>query len=98
MRNVRMAQRIVQPFSVQDVNELLAACEGPLMARDRALVMMLLDTGARCSEVVQLNLADLDLDTHRLRILHAKGNKQRVGPFATSLRGSVARLPRCPRR
>jgi site-specific recombinase XerD len=82
MRNVRMPQRIVQPFSVQDVNELLAACEGPLVARDRALVMMLLDTGARCSEVIQLNLEDLDLEGHRLRILHAKGNKQRVVPFA----------------
>ena len=31
---------------------------------------------------MQLNLADVDLDAHRLRILHAKGNKQRVVPFA----------------
>ncbi len=82
MRNVRMPQRIVQPFSVQDVTTLLAACEGPLVARDRALVMTLLDTGARCSEVIQLDLEDLDLEGHRLRILHAKGNKQRVVPFA----------------
>lgn len=82
MRNVRMAQRIVQPFTVQDVNALLAACDGPLGERDRALVLLLLDTGARCSEVVQLNLEDLDLEAHRLRILHAKGNKQRVVPFA----------------
>ncbi len=83
MRNVRVPQRIVQPFSGDDVTRLLTACsEGPMAERDRALLMLLLDTGARCSEVVQLNLADLDLDTHRLRVLHAKGNKQRVVPFA----------------
>ena len=83
MRNVRVPQRIVQPFSGDDVTRLLTACgEGPMAERDRALLMLLLDTGARCSEVVQLNLEDLDLDTHRLRVLHAKGNKQRVVPFA----------------
>lgn len=82
IKNVRLPQRIVQPFSVQDVATLLAACDGPLAARDRALVLVLLDTGARCSEVTQLDLDDLDLEGHRLRILHAKGNKQRVVPFA----------------
>jgi len=83
MRNVRVPQRIVQPFSGEEIGRLLGACgDGPMAARDRALLMLLLDTGARCSEVVQLNLADLDLEAHRLRILHAKGNKQRVVPFA----------------
>jgi integrase/recombinase XerC len=51
-----------------------------MAARERAL--LLLDTEARCSEVIQLDLADLDLDTRRLRILPAKGNNQRVVPFA----------------
>lgn len=82
MRNVRLPQKIVQPFSAQDVNALLDACDGPMALRDRALILVLLDTGARCSEVVQLNLADLDLKARRLRILHAKGNKQRIVSFA----------------
>jgi integrase/recombinase XerC/integrase/recombinase XerD len=83
MRNVRVPQRIVQPLSAEQVSRLLEHCgNGPMGLRDRALVMTLLDTGARCSEVVQLDLADLDLVRHRLRILHAKGDKQRVVPFA----------------
>lgn len=89
MKNVRLPQRIVQPFSVQDINALLEACEGPMVLRDRAVVLLLLDTGARCSEVVQLNLADLDLQEHRLRILHAKGNKQRVVSFAARCEGAL---------
>jgi integrase/recombinase XerC len=83
LKNVRLPQRIVEPFSGEEIEVLLDACgDGAMGARDRALVLVLLDTGARCSEIVQLNLADLDLDRRRLQILHGKGNKQRVVPFA----------------
>ena len=83
MKNVRLPQRIVEPLSGEAVEALLEACgDGAMGVRDRALLLVLLDTGARCSEVVQLNLDDLDLAAHRLRILHGKGNKQRVLPFA----------------
>ena len=83
-RNVRLPQRIVQPLSPAEIERLLAAC-GPETAvgvRDRAMVLCLLDTGVRCSELVQLSLDDLDLAARRLRIRHGKGNKQRVVPFA----------------
>src|SRR5215212_4378195 len=84
MRNVRLPQRIVQPFSSDELAALLAACDAdtPSGARDRAMLLTLLDTGVRCSELVQLRLEDLDLAGGRLRVLHGKGNKQRVVPFA----------------
>ncbi len=85
MKNVRLPRRIVRPFSAEEVARLLEACDGsrPVGVRDRAIVMTLLDTGVRCSELVRLDLADLDLAACRLRVLHAKGNKQRVVPFAS---------------
>lgn len=91
LRNVRLPQRIVQPFSLDEVARLLACCEAesPIGARDRAILLTLLDTGIRCSELVQLNLEDLDLDAGRLRVLHAKGNKQRVVPFASRCREAL---------
>jgi integrase/recombinase XerD len=83
MRNVRLPERIIQPLTKTDISRLLAACDdSPSGKRDRAIVLLLLDTGARCSEVVSLDLADLDLAAARLRVLHAKGNKQRVVPIA----------------
>ena len=83
MKNVRLPQRIVEPFRGEEVEALLSACgDGAMGSRDRALLLVLLDTGARCSEIVQLELADLDLDRRRLQILHGKGNKQRIVPFA----------------
>jgi integrase/recombinase XerC len=84
MRNVRIPQRIVQPFSPEDVARLLAALPEDTSAgiRDRAIVLTLLDTGMRCAELVQLTIEDLDRGARRFRILHGKGNKQRVVPFA----------------
>ena len=91
LRNVRLPQRIVRPFSSEDVVKLLACCDPVTAAgaRDRAVVFTLLDTGVRCSELVQLTLDDLDLEAGRLRVLHAKGNKQRVVPFAARCREAL---------
>lgn len=91
LRNVRLPQRIVQPFSPDEVARLIACCDAgsPIGARDRAMLLTLLDTGIRCSELVQLNLEDLDLAAGRLRVLHAKGNKQRVVPFASRCRQAL---------
>ncbi len=91
LRNVRLPQRIVQPFSPNEVAGLLACCDPDtaIGARDRAILLVLLDTGIRCSELVQLDLDDLDLDGGRLRILYGKGNKQRVVPFASRCRAAL---------
>ncbi len=93
LRNVRLPQRIVQPFSPEEVARLLACCNSgtPAGVRDRAILFTLLDTGVRCSELVQLDLADLDLEGGRLRVLHGKGNKQRVVPFASRCREALVR-------
>ena len=91
LRNVRLPQRIVRPFSPEEVAGLLACCEpaSAVGARDRAILLSLLDTGVRCSELVQLTLDNLDLEAGRLRVLHAKGNKQRVVPFASRCREAL---------
>ena len=93
LKNVRLPQRIVQPFSADEIARLLAACDPdvPMGARDCAILLTLLDTGIRCSELVQLAIEDLNLEDGRLRILHAKGNKQRVVSFAGRCRETLTR-------
>ena len=58
IKNVRLPQRIVEPFSPADIAQLMAGCDSAtaLGLRDRAMVLCLLDTGLRCSELVQLTL------------------------------------------
>ncbi len=84
LKNVRLPQRVVAPFSAKDIQELLAHCDPatPVGTRNRAVVLTLLDTGVRCAELVSLDLADWGPGDRRLLVRSGKGNKQRVVPFA----------------
>ena len=66
-----------------EVKALLAApsARHRLGLRDRALLTLLYNTGARAAEVVQLNIKDLRLETpSQVRIL-GKGRKERICPL-----------------
>jgi site-specific recombinase XerD len=93
IKKVRLPLKIVQPFSPDDVLQLLACCDpnNPSGARDRAILLVLLDTGVRVGELVRLELSDLDLEGQRLRVMHGKGNKQRLTAFGED----CARALRC---
>ena len=70
-------------------------------ARNRAMLEVLYGTGARASEIVDLDLGSIDLDD-ATAILTGKGNKQRMvplgGPAVESLRAWLAaRIELAPR-
>jgi site-specific recombinase XerD len=46
--------------------------------RNRVIVLVLLDTGMRASELTGLTLADVDMKNRAVRIIRGKGNKERV--------------------
>jgi site-specific recombinase XerC len=84
---VKMRPPIVpeQPVPIvpeDGLRRLLAACAGKHFEgrRDTAIVMFLLDTGARRAELVGLRLADLDLDLD-VAIVVGKGRRERALPF-----------------
>lgn len=83
IKNVRLPQKIVQPFSPEEVGKILSICDqgGELGARDRAMVMLFLDCGLRLNELVQLELADVDFEEQRIHVRCGKGNKQRIVRF-----------------
>jgi integrase/recombinase XerC/integrase/recombinase XerD len=64
---------------MQDVHALVAACgSGFSGARDKAIIISLLDTGARATEFLALNLEDLDLAAGSALIRKGKGRKPRM--------------------
>lgn len=77
-------QRPEMKFLARDEIEALFACIPPqnrLSLRDRALLMLLYNTGARVSEVAQLKVGQLDLASPaRVRLL-GKGSKWRTCPL-----------------
>ena len=56
--------------------------------RDRALVLLLLDTGIRLSEAAGMTVHDLDLIEGRCRVM-GKGAKERVVPVGRKARRAV---------
>jgi site-specific recombinase XerD len=67
------------------LRRLLAACAGKSFEarRDTAIIMLLLDTGARRAELTDLTLADVDLDLDVLLVL-GKGRRERALPFGNN--------------
>lgn len=90
MRHVGMpkkAKKILPALAVADVRRLLAV---ELVPRDRALLLFLLDTGARAAECLALNVGDVDLATGEVFIAHGKGDKSRRAYMGETTRAAVA--------
>lgn len=60
--------------------------------RDIVLIKTLLYTGVRVAELVAIRIdeVDLDADACRIRITHGKGGKDRVVPFPSSFKETLA--------
>lgn len=64
-------------LTVEDSVELLQHVSGPFATRDFCILTFFLNCGMRVSELVNINIADIDLREGSLRIL-GKGNKERM--------------------
>ncbi len=52
------------------------------MERNRAIILLMLDTGLRASELCDLKIEDVDNRNHRIFIKQGKGMKERLLPFS----------------
>jgi site-specific recombinase XerD len=93
----RPEKRAISPLTEADCKLLLAACgrsraykrpgkrlcdnARPTADRDRAIVLLLLDTGMRAGELCGLKVRDVDTKNRRLIVL-GKGAKERNLPFS----------------
>ncbi len=76
LRAVEQSQPYDRPGKATTVNRL------PLAVRNRAIILTLLDTGIRATELCTLRSDDLHLPGARLTV-HGKGSKQRTVPFSS---------------
>ena len=69
----------IEPIQIEEIHQLLKTCQGNYSGvRDKAMMLGLLDTGARAKEFLNINLEDVDLATGAVMIRQGKGRKPRM--------------------
>lgn len=85
-------QELVEVLGDEETRRILEVCQGGgfLQLRDQALVRMFYNTGGRLSEIGDLLLSDVDLDTDSV-VLTGKGGKQRRVRFGAKTAAALRR-------
>jgi integrase/recombinase XerC len=73
-------KRLPKDLSVEQAAELVSCTHGSTPFRDQAILELLYGAGLRASEVVGINLEDLDLRSGEVRV-RGKGMKDRIALF-----------------
>ena len=92
VRQPRAGQSLPKALSIAEVDQLLEASTNVTSAeeaRDAAMVELMYAAGLRVSELVGLNIRDVDLDSGTVRTI-GKGSKQRVIPIYDTAAESIA--------
>ncbi|MEN9755948.1 MAG: tyrosine recombinase XerC [Pseudomonadota bacterium] len=80
----KQARKLPKTLDVDEVGGLLdAGVDSVLEVRDLAMFELFYSSGLRLSELVQLNLADIDLRGKSLRVQEGKGGKARILPIGS---------------
>lgn len=98
VRQPKTPTKLIPVMRDEDTSKLLEACKGKSFAnlRDEALIRLYANTGARLSEVGNLGIDDIDLNTESVHF-HGKGAKDRRVRFGPKTARSVSRYLRARR-
>lgn len=95
LRTPRAGRRLPRVLTRAQMDEILerlhtlAADGDPVAVRDVAIIELLYASALRVSELVGLNLADIDHDDRTVRVL-GKGSKERVVPYGAPAATALA--------
>ena len=80
----KMDQPSVPDLSENEVGRMLKVCEGTELRdkRDKAILVLLAETGLRAAELLDLDIADIDLDDCVAHVRRGKGGKGRRVRFS----------------
>ena len=79
----KMDKRRLPVLSADELNQVLTACTNP---RDKTLILFMVDSGLRRSEVINLNWSDLDIMSGLVKVRRGKGGKARSAVIGATTR------------
>jgi site-specific recombinase XerD len=84
VRVAKAKSKVIQPYSSEQIKKMLAVCDYDyqhnakfLGSRNKAIVLILLDSGLRLSEITNIKLQDIDMESGWVKVI-GKGAKERV--------------------
>jgi len=95
VRQPKAPTRLIPVIRDDDTKKLLEACKGKgfVQLRDEAIIRLLYNTGARLSEVGNLTLDDLDLNSESVHV-RGKGARDRRVRFGAKTARAISRYLR----
>jgi integrase/recombinase XerD len=99
IRAPKLDDKAVPDLDSAEVKRLLAACAGAALRdrRDRAAVVLFVETGLRAAELLALDITDVDLTGCTLHVRRGKGGKGRNVRFSPSAAAVMDRYVRARR-
>ncbi len=90
IRTPRQSKRLPKAITIEQIERLLSApSESDVLGRrDRAMLETLYSTGIRVSELVALDIDDLDLQSGSMRV-RGKGKKERLVPLGAHAMNAI---------
>lgn len=75
----RLDKTILPAFTIEELRAIFATCKGKtaIDLRNRAILLMLLDSGIRLAELAAMRVGDVDLATGAFKVF-GKGRKERI--------------------
>jgi integrase len=77
-------QKVIRPYTVEQIKAMLQVCDHDyqhnakfLGSRNKAIILILLDSGLRVSELANIKLPDIDVERGWIKVV-GKGTKERV--------------------
>lgn len=91
----KVPEKLVPAISDDQIRALIRACEGNNFTdrRDMVIVRLLLDTGCRRAEIVNLRLSDIEFNPNGV-LVTGKGNRPRLIPFGNRTAQALRRYLR----
>jgi integrase/recombinase XerD len=91
MQPLKEPRDVLPTFTEAQIQKLIAwKPQGHCQRRLHLLILLLMDTGCRVSEALNVRIEDIDLD-NLLVTLNEKGRKQRIVPFSREMRKALFR-------
>lgn len=75
LKTIKYKDEVRKPFSEVEIDALRSSCK---QIKERAIIELLLSTGVRVSELVNIQIQDVNFDNLSVHVTHGKGNKERM--------------------